>query len=511
MTLDTVLLFNAIAISFMLLAIATVRGQASFGWSLAVHAAIIGTGLAAHAYRWHGAGYCLFIASLILVVLPNMLLNWAGRAEARGNQLLAARLSWLAALLHPEKAWRFSARRAAALARSTIAERCAALEELARIAEPEHAAALRLLVMRLRSDWESILAFPAVGATGSMIAPLFLTLRIMALGHTGRLDEMVGLFQANRPMIENYPGRDQVLLTILIFCGRFDAVDRLMSSGTFASIPEAERLWTSNIARLAMGQTQARVIHACIAADTPEADKRALREKRLATPLADPTGLRPEHTAVVAGLVAQVMQNTVPEAFKLRHFPATLALIALNLAAYGMQLSQGSPESLRLLVELGGMWPPLVADGEWWRIGSALFLHAGPLHLTLNMLILGSFGYAIEWRYGSWRLLALYISGGLLSSLFVFTLMWNDIVGMAVLVGASGAIFALFGGLVVDATIRWRQDRRIEDRQRITVLAILLLLQTVFDFLTPTVSFAAHLGGFVAGLTVGAILNAFKR
>jgi len=405
--------------------------------------------------------------------------------------------------------WRFNTRRAEALSNPKIAEKCSALERLASSSEPDQAAALQLIVMRLRSDWEGILALPV--PKNPFIAPLFLCLKIMALGQLGRISDMISLFSVNRPMIESYPGGEQVLMSIFVFCGRPDAVDRLLQSGSLAALPESERQWTCYFSRLVSGQASARAILEGIAAAIPDTDKRVSMERRLGVPFVDPASLPSEQAAIVDQLASRVLQKPLPTRRKLRHFPATLALIALNLAVYGAQVSQGNPQSLRVLVELGGMWPPLVADGEWWRIGTSLFLHAGPLHLLLNIAVLGGFGYAIEQRSGSWRVVVLYCVGGILSSLFVFVLMQSDIIGMAVLVGASGAIFALFGGLAADAISRWKRTRQIEDRQRIIVLALLLVLQTVFDFLIPMVSFAAHLGGLVAGLGIGAIFNSFKR
>lgn len=509
MTLDITLLFNAIAISVMFAAMAMVRGGAAYGSWFVVHCGIIAVGVIAYIGDWPGAGYWLFAVSMVLVIVPSVLQNRAAMAEVRGSQALAVRLYWLAAIFHPSRMWRFNARRAAALGNPTIREKCAALERLALSSEPDQAAALRLIAMRMRSDWDGILALPA--PNNPFVAPLFLSLKIMALGQLGRLGDMISLFQANRQMIEGYPGSEQVLMAIFVFCGKSEAVDRLLQSKSFAALPETDRQWTRYFAKLVSGQSSARAILEGIAAAVLDADKRVSMEKRLSTPLVDPGSLPPELAAVVDQLAKGVLQKPLPTRKKLRHFPATLALIALNLAAYGAQMSQGNPQNLRVLVELGGMWPPFVADGEWWRIFASLFLHAGPLHLLLNMAVLASFGYAIEQRSGSWRVVVLYCVGGTLSSLFVFMLMQSDVIGMAVLVGASGAIFALFGGLVADAISRWKRTRQVEDRQRIIVLALLLVLQTVFDFLIPMVSFAAHLGGLVAGFGIGAIFNSFKR
>ena len=98
------------------------------------------------------------------------------------------------------------------------------------------------------------------------------------------------------------------------------------------------------------------------------------------------------------------------------------------------------------LYEKGALFGPLVADGEWWRLITTAFLHAGLLHLVFNMLALWWFGRILEGSLGHWRFLGLYIASALAGSAGALLLSPDTPT-----VGASGAVFGIFGaGLVLE-------------------------------------------------------------
>ncbi len=194
-----------------------------------------------------------------------------------------------------------------------------------------------------------------------------------------------------------------------------------------------------------------------------------------------------------------------------RFLPVTLILIVANLIGYAYQLMTSNPSSVRALWQAGGMWSPSVLDGEWWRLLSALFLHAGWVHLSFNMLALWALGTEYERRMGSWRMAAVYGFGGLFSSAVVCWLMVEGWLNEAVLVGASGSVLALFGALVALTLFDWFKTRTLKSRSMVLTMAGVIALQTVMDFALPGVSFAAHAAGFTAGLVLGIIFYLFRR
>ena len=120
----------------------------------------------------------------------------------------------------------------------------------------------------------------------------------------------------------------------------------------------------------------------------------------------------------------------------------TYGLIAANVGVWLVTLALGldvsQPDAQRLL-ELGGNLGERTLGHEPWRLFTSMFLHAGILHVTMNMLALGPTGRQVETLYGRTGMGAIYLVAGLLGALT------SAMRGAAVSVGASGAIFGLFG------------------------------------------------------------------
>jgi membrane associated rhomboid family serine protease len=175
---------------------------------------------------------------------------------------------------------------------------------------------------------------------------------------------------------------------------------------------------------------------------------------------------------------------------------ATTALIGLNLAVFVVEVLLGGLRNLEVLVRMGAMVPLLVAQGEYWRLLTAMFLHAGPVHLAFNTLALYLFGGVVENALGTARFLAVYLVAGLFASAASFALSPPG----AVAVGASGAVFGLLG-----AWLAFNLRRRSLSLAQSNIQGALLLIgiNLALGFTVRGIDNVAHIGGLVAGVVAG--------
>ena len=140
-----------------------------------------------------------------------------------------------------------------------------------------------------------------------------------------------------------------------------------------------------------------------------------------------------------------------------------------------------------------------VAAGEYWRLWSVTLLHGSLLHLFFNMYALYLAGPIVERWYGSVRFVLFYLACAAAGSVgsFVFG-------GNLPSVGASGAIFGLFGLLLVAGRVHKPVDRG--SRMLVSQLGMLILINIGFGFVFPGIDNAAHLGGLAAGAFLGAVI-----
>jgi rhomboid protease GluP len=237
---------------------------------------------------------------------------------------------------------------------------------------------------------------------------------------------------------------------------------------------------------------------------------------RLQAPPAAATGLDQqanERLDEVQRIIDATPGMTAPaRRFGLLRARATQFLILLNVAAFGAELWRGDTTDGDMLYALGALWPQAVVQGhEWWRLGTAMFLHAGVAHIAVNMLSLAGLGPAIEQRYGWKRFLLIYFAAGLGSmAAIVGFVQWGWVDGDLFL-GASGAIMGLFGAFVVVVVQMGKGAPRRHFRGQICAVLALVILQMGFDLSHPEVSLAAHEGGLFIGVAIALVLAAIAR
>ncbi|ADV47158.1 rhomboid family intramembrane serine protease [Nitratifractor salsuginis] len=189
-------------------------------------------------------------------------------------------------------------------------------------------------------------------------------------------------------------------------------------------------------------------------------------------------------------------------------FPLTWGLILLSLLGYVAELICGGSWSdipVSSLIACGGVYAPAVLEGgEWWRLLSGLFLHGGPEHLALNMISLYIVGRIVELYFPLLDYLILYFLSGIGGFLVSMTLHPETVI-----IGASGAIFGLFGalgGFMFFHRERFGASYRAFVREFGAILAINL----IFDLLVPGIDLSAHITGLILGI-IGGYLAGGRR
>ena len=207
------------------------------------------------------------------------------------------------------------------------------------------------------------------------------------------------------------------------------------------------------------------------------------------------------------GFASFSIQHEIGEKDRRRYFrnaPAVLILILLNASVFIFEISFGNWTDPEVLHQLGALEPhAVVVEGQYWRLFTALFLHAGFVHLLFNLFALYVLGPSLERSIGSVRFMICYLISGLASSAGVVVLTVIGIVQVAQLVGASGCIMGIVGAW---AGFLVQHRHAPQAKQRLGNVLMIIAIQTAFDLSTPQVSMAAHLCGLITGFILGLIL-----
>jgi rhomboid protease GluP len=177
----------------------------------------------------------------------------------------------------------------------------------------------------------------------------------------------------------------------------------------------------------------------------------------------------------------------------------TLGLMALLMAVFIWQFATGSLESTERVIASGALYRAAVLNGEWWRLFSCLFLHGGVEHLLGNLFMLYILGMASEHGLGATRHVLVYFVAGVVGAVLSMSLHPGPSVG------ASGAIFGLAGAVI--AFLYRRQSLfHVRDKRIGWVLLIWAAYTVGLGFLDPQIDNWAHIGGFIGGCVLGALL-----
>nr|WP_249341818.1 rhomboid family intramembrane serine protease [Streptococcus hyovaginalis] len=157
-------------------------------------------------------------------------------------------------------------------------------------------------------------------------------------------------------------------------------------------------------------------------------------------------------------------------------------------------------ETPQVIYQFGGLVGDILKTNyqESWRLITPIFVHIGWQHFLFNTITLFFLGKLLEDLYGHFRYLILFLFSGILGNIFVFVFTPNVIVA-----GASTAIFGLFAAVVVAGqNSQYTYLKQLSNSYR-----TLILINLVFNLITPNVSIVGHLGGLTGGVLLGVALS----
>jgi rhomboid protease GluP len=190
---------------------------------------------------------------------------------------------------------------------------------------------------------------------------------------------------------------------------------------------------------------------------------------------------------------------------RFQEYKITYSIIGINIVIYIFSafFSQDIVDmDMQTLVDMGALYGPLtVLKGEWWRLLTAMFLHGGMTHLLMNMFSLYLIGRGMEMYFDTKSYLTIYLFSGLLGGLASLYMHPNS-VG----IGASGAIFGVFGALA-GFFLAHRDKIEAHSKAFMKDFGIVLGINLVLGLSIPSIDVSAHIGGLVVGLIGGFMIS----
>jgi len=190
---------------------------------------------------------------------------------------------------------------------------------------------------------------------------------------------------------------------------------------------------------------------------------------------------------------------------KFLEYKITYTLIAINVIVYiftALFSRDIVDMDMQTLVDMGALYGPLtVFKGEWWRLFTAMFLHGGMTHILMNMFSLYLIGRGMEMYFNAKSYLIIYLFSGLLGGLASLYMHPNS-VG----IGASGAIFGVFGALA-GFFLAHRDRIQTHSKAFMKDFAVILGINLVLGLSIPSIDVSAHIGGLIVGLVGGFVIS----
>ncbi|MFC6180908.1 rhomboid family intramembrane serine protease [Lactiplantibacillus daowaiensis] len=176
----------------------------------------------------------------------------------------------------------------------------------------------------------------------------------------------------------------------------------------------------------------------------------------------------------------------------------TQLLLGVTIAVFLIEWLLGGSTVTAVLYYLGAKNDQAIIAGQWWRFITPIFLHMGLMHIAVNGVVIYFMGMQIEALFGHWRMLALYLLGGISGNVMSFALSPDQSVG------ASTAIFALFGAFLMVGESFWENPVIQQLTRQFLMLTVINL---IFDLFSSGIDLWGHVGGLAGGFLLAYVVG----
>jgi rhomboid protease GluP len=451
---------------------------------------------------------------LLLVLVPSLGVSHVNRLLLVKNYAKARDLVRILWVLHPFDGWREWPELIEALeaARNGDLKRA---EEIALRYDRTVSSLGRVAITNLyflSQEWDKLVAFFDHIPEKTLLRDPSSAMYLRALGETGRLSDMIELYGRLERYLRLVDRLSLARLYLFALCGRKEEVQRLFAGGPLSGVPEATQKYWLGTAEAALGNCEsAEALFEGCCEQGDFLDRKSLEWRRSHPPQSAHELLDDRAMAALDRISVQMEQES-----RYEHRPmlgdskayATWAILAVNVAVFIAESFLGGTKKLITLYDMGALVPLSVIRGEWWRIVTAQFLHYGGVHLMMNLLGLLILGPFVEHALGRWRYLLAYLvagCGGMIT--FMLLALHSPADSHSVLVGASGGIMGLVGCTGAILLRGWRREGAAVASRRLIQIVFIVVLQTLFDLMTPGVSMTCHLAGALFGFMATSLMS----
>lgn len=182
----------------------------------------------------------------------------------------------------------------------------------------------------------------------------------------------------------------------------------------------------------------------------------------------------------------------------MQNYPVIFGLVIIHLALWLLIDLLQLPFGVELF-QWGAGQNLLIHHGEYWRLLTSMFLHGGLMHALFNSFSLVLFGPALEQMLGKWKFIIVYIGAGLVGNLATYLI---DPTAVYVHIGASGAIYGLFGVYIFMVLFR----KHLIDAGSAQIVIVISIVGGLMTFIRPGINIYAHLFGFFGGFALASII-----